>query len=79
MKFKTVTVSAPYEKNIKCPLDFPYLTFKGKNGVALTVRHDTSTLKGLRDELNNLHHYLNGECNKFGLALKDVHFELEWR
>ena len=79
MKFETVFVSAPYEKNIKCPLDFPYLTFKGRRGVSLRVTHDTSTLQGMRKELDSLHNFLNGECNRHGLKLKEVNFKLEWK
>jgi len=74
----TVLVSTPYEKNKHLPLDFPFITFKGKNGVSLTLQGDVNDVHNLQKELEEVKQLINSELNKVGVRLRDTHIDIQF-
>lgn len=73
-----VLVSTPWEKNKHLPLGFPFLTFKGKDGVSLILQGDVNDVHNLQKELEEVKQIVNRELNKVGVRLRDTHIDIQF-
>lgn len=73
-----VFVSTPFETNKDIPLDFPWLTFRGKKGVMLTLQGDISNVHNLQEELEAVKQIVNRDINKWNLRMRDVDIRIEF-
>lgn len=74
----TVFVSVPFETNKKLPLDFPWLTFRGKKGVMLRLQGDLNNIHNLQRELDEVKKLVKKDVNKWGLRLRDIDIKIEF-
>lgn len=73
-----VFVSTPFENNKNLPLDFPWLTFRGKKGAMLTLQGDISSVHNLQQELGAVKQIVNRDINKWGLKIRDIDIQIEF-
>lgn len=73
-----VFVSTPFETNRDIPLDFPWLTFKDKKGVMLTLQGDLNNVHNLQKELEAVKQLVNQDINKWGLKMREVDINIEF-
>lgn len=73
-----VFVSTPFEDNKNIDIMFPWLTFKGKKGVMLTLQGDVTDVHNLQKELQAVKDLINIDANRFGIKLRDLNIKIEF-
>lgn len=73
-----VFVSTPFEDNKNIDIHFPWITFKGKKGIMLTLQGDLTDIHNLQKELQAVKDLVNIDANRFGIKLRDLNIKIEF-